>query len=72
MLFNAIANKGNECFIKIGEDICFSESKKFSIKLSWGSSVNRSDMEGIFFSTGTAFQIAVIGKCSERFWSITV
>ena len=25
-----------------------------------------------FFSTGTTFQIAIIGKCSERFWSITV
>ena len=34
MLFNANANKGNERSIKIGEEGCFSESKKFSIKLS--------------------------------------
>jgi len=37
-----------------------------------GGLVNRSDMEGILFSTGTTFQIAIIDKCSERFWSITV
>lgn len=36
MLFNAIANKGNECSIKIGEERCFSESERFSIELSGG------------------------------------